>query len=1516
MAHDGSSRLTEFASLADAPENDLSVTGKLSLSSADSVKPLASGGLMAASDILAPGDAGGLNLTALGSLDDVAAAGHLDAVSLNLDFGLTNAPVNLVAPSTLDVPSAPTILASLQTMADYLRVGFWTDRGQTSHQYNMGSSGNWANSGTLYYNVAGFSSALSTDYGTESADSNGLTAARQTMVREAFKLYHEVLGINFVETTSTDTNSVDFFFKDTNSGVAYEAERTDSGTGGNVHYAVINVDVNWYGGYSNIGGINAYTFQTFIHEIGHALGLGHQGLYNAGSGSPTYANSATYINDSWQQTMMSYWSQTENTEYNFDSYAQLVSPMAVDWIALNAIYSGQGYGISHAFTGNTIYGVGTNISTTASTAYANLATYAATNAFTIVDGGGNDTVDFSNYNANQLINLYASSASSAHATLSSVGGLTYNMTIAVGTVIENATTGGGNDTLYGNTASNILTGNGGNDFIYDYYGGNDTMYGGTGDDSLYAGTGADYLSGGDGNDAMYGYGSADAMYGGNGTDTMYGGDGNDYIDITGTSQVSEGDLAYGGAGNDFMVAGLGNETMDGGADTDTIYLAYYNGSYSFDMGTGLTNFGGESYTNFEVVYMGNGNDTVTGAGVDDTIYGGGGDDLLSGLGASGSVDYIYGGSGNDTIDGGGYVDNVYGGAGDDTFKTAGTWYVDNVYGGDGIDTLDLSTNTSDSFNVDLSAGSYGYRNLGGSYVVNTVENVIGSALNDSITGDDLANMLYGGTGDDTINGRGGVDQMYGGAGNDLFVLQDGWTGGPGEVIDGGADSDTFDISATSVATSTIDLTAGTFTYTPGGAGTISLVSIENVVGSNGADSITGNSDANMLDGGAGNDSLLGLDGVDTLYGGLGDDTMDGGLYRDTSYGGDGNDTFVMSGYDYADDVYGGAGSDTLDLSADLSDGFNVDLSTNSYNYVVYSSFGPFVANSIENVIGSAQNDSITGNSDANLILGGLGNDTINDGYGADTVYGGDGNDLINAGDSTFAGDSWYGGAGTDTLSYAAYAWGTPSPAVVFDFVAGTASYGSFTETFSGFEIFQGSQGDETIISDGNGHSFYGNAGNDSMVSSTGLSFMYGGSGIDTIDHRAHTGDYVYNMWNGNTNVSGERYLGFEVAYMGDGNDSVFGDNGDNTIYGGLGNDTIKGYGSVVGDMLYGGDGNDLIYANAAPGTLDGGNGIDTIDNTVINSNVVFDMGTGVTNIAGHTYLNFEVAKMGGGADSVTGGSANDTIYGGGGNDSLSGGAGVDNLYGAAGNDYFHYVSGQGYDNIYGGYDYDTMVFDSFFGDNLTINFFTGTYSAGGPTFAFTAMEKVVTADGNDSVLGNNVNNGLDVGDGNDSVNGSGGNDNIFGGNGNDLLHGGTENDQVYGGNGDDLAYGDDGNDTVYGTAGNDSVIGGNGNDLLYGGIDNDTLVGGQGNDTMDGGAGNDHFVFAGNFGVDQINNFITAGVTDVIDLSGLSTITSYADLVASHLSEVAGNAVITSGANTITLIGVAAASLHIDDFLF
>jgi Ca2+-binding RTX toxin-like protein len=235
-----------------------------------------------------------------------------------------------------------------------------------------------------------------------------------------------------------------------------------------------------------------------------------------------------------------------------------------------------------------------------------------------------------------------------------------------------------------------------------------------------------------------------------------------------------------------------------------------------------------------------GNDLVYGGGGRDTIFGGAGKDTL------------YGGTDNDQICGGDDSDQLYGDAGDDTLN--GGSGNDSLFGGDGIDTADYADAPS-AVNVNLATG--GATGGAGTDVLNSIENVMGSGFNDTLTGDAGNNALFGGDGADSMSGGAGADTLVGGAGND--------------TLHGGDGIDTADYSGNGAAVS-VNLTTG---VASGGAGSDRLSGIENVTGSAHADTLVGDGAANVLAGGDGNDSITAGGGADTVFGGAGDDWING-----------------------------------------------------------------------------------------------------------------------------------------------------------------------------------------------------------------------------------------------------------------------------------------------------------------------------------------------------------------------------------------------------------------------------------------------------------------------------------------------------------------------------------------------------------------------------------------------------------------------------------------------------------------
>jgi len=344
-------------------------------------------------------------------------------------------------------------------------------------------------------------------------------------------------------------------------------------SGGYILSSHVNVSASWLASYGST--VGSYTFQTYIHEIGHALGLGHAGNYN---GSANYSSDASYANDSWQASVMSYFSQSANTAVDA-SYAYVITPMLADIVAAQNLYGGA----SNTRTGNTTYGENSNAGGYLDD-FLNI-----TNAVTLTlyDNGGIDTLDLGSRTMAQRIDLNPEA-------ISDINGKTGNLAIARGTVIENAISGSGNDTITGNAAANRIESGAGNDRIY----GND------GNDTMLGGSGFDHLFGGSGNDTLYGDNQADNLWGGDGNDLLRGGNGNDRL-----FGETGNDVLQGGAGGDVLFGQIGNDVLNGASGDDRLY-----GGAGFDRlegGGGNDTLSGNFNWDIFVFRDGFGHDTIT-----------------------------------------------------------------------------------------------------------------------------------------------------------------------------------------------------------------------------------------------------------------------------------------------------------------------------------------------------------------------------------------------------------------------------------------------------------------------------------------------------------------------------------------------------------------------------------------------------------------------------------------------------------------------------------------------------------------------------------------------------------------------------------------------------------------------------------------------------------------------------------------------------------------------------------------
>ncbi len=651
-----------------------------------------------------------------------------------------------------------------------------------------------------------------------------LPTAVQAVALAAMQLWADVTPLNFVAVAAGETAMMRFTDDE---GGAFASTQTANGVITSAHVNVSQTD--WIDVHGT--DVNSYTTGTYIHEVGHALGLGHGGPYN---GNATYGVDNLYINDLANFSIMSYNDQTPGDDAYFQGTPRFVLGLQiVDILAIQDLY---GANPSGTRAGDTVYGFNSNAG-----GIFDFADFHAAGirppSFTIYDTGGNDTLDLSGYSAPQRISLIQETFSDI-GNNTNLGGnvpLINLISIARGAVIEAAIGGSGNDTIIGNASSNVLTG-------------------GAGDDILDGGAGTDYVS----------YSGTQSQYtvtaNGDATYTISGnGEGTDTIRNVEFARFSDGDVSLSGNGNT-VVFTENNDVVNGTSGDDT-FNALGGNDTIFGRGGNDTLYGG---TGNDTLYGHNGNDKLYGGDGNDSFSGGDGDDEIFGQAGD---DLIFASAGNDTALGGDGVDHIYGSTGDDLILGgAGN---DRVFGEDGTDIVRGGSGS------DFVHGGDGD------------DKVLGDDGEDFIYGGNGDDQMFGGNDRDIVDGGVGNDEMYGGAGNDVLFGQSGddriYTNAGDDVVYGGTGNDYVfgDVG------DEILFGEDGNDYLSGKAGNDILV------GGAGYDHLVGGTGRDIMAGDAGNDLLEGGDDDDALFGGAGNNTLTGGAGDDDFVSqGEGTDTIT------------------------------------------------------------------------------------------------------------------------------------------------------------------------------------------------------------------------------------------------------------------------------------------------------------------------------------------------------------------------------------------------------------------------------------------------------------------------------------------------------------------------------------------------------------------------------------------------------------------------------------------------
>ena len=631
--------------------------------------------------------------------------------------------------------------------------------------------------------------------------------------------------------------------------------------------------------------------------------------------------------------------------------------------------------------------------------------------------------------------------------------------------------GGADDDLISTmrkTTAVKIYGEAGDDTLEAYNATKVTLSGGSGDDEIYSsgsqivingGTGNDLIEieskktqiqykAGDGNDTIEGFDSDDTLKIGNGTTDTYSAQvvGDDIVLTVGRDE-NQGTIVLVGAGTWLTfdnnatslphIAGTHVSSTVHYDDSTTTPAVMEEGIKTADASarTAAIRITGNALANSivdgagkDVLYGGDGDDTIDGGANNDKIYGQDGDDsLIGGAGA----DTLWGGDGEDTLDGGAGNDRLIGDAGADTF----------IYSG-GKDIIADYVSGEDVVSLVVAGVSYDEDN----------EEFVG--LNASISGENVV-LKINNSNTLTIQNAKHQELTIDVNGKELTTIV-GAKFFNNDTTTPVTMSNYDYADASKRTTKAIEITGNANDNT-----IIGGTKNDTLYGGAGNDNLSGNAGNDKLYGEAGNDELNGGAGADVLYGGDGDDTLIGGKGKDYLKGEDGADVFVFQKGDQNNIIVDyTAGEDKISLGADMDNytvthsGDNIVLSVGTDSLTIQKSWHQeitfissnnaeyvqrFDALIVDNnspttvnvsadyeyvdatartkavrIIANDLDNTIEGGSGKNVLYGGEGQDYLVGGKTGDSIHGDDGDDTLIGGKGN---DSLWGDEGADTFVY-------------------------------------------------------------------------------------------------------------------------------------------------------------------------------------------------------------------------------------------------------------------------------------------------------------------------------------------------------------------------------------------------------------------------------------------------------------------------------------------------------------------